>query len=153
MDLKRPYMFEKRSSELMERCMQLATLSEGVAVGALIANPKGEIVAEGLNDRSSPFLHAEAIAMRLAEKKLGVAGFMDCTLFCTLEPCPMCAGAALIFKVGRIVFGAWDEAQGACGSVWDIPRHGKGGWKAEVVGGFKSKECSKILKESFKKMR
>ena len=153
MDLKRPFMFEKRSSDLMERCIQLACLSKGVAVGALVADPEGKIVSEGFNDRSSPFLHAEAIALRKAAKKMGNAGLMDCTLFCTLEPCPMCAGSALLFKVGRIVFGAWDPVQGACGSVWDIARGSRGGWKTEVVGGFKEKECSKILSESFKKMR
>lgn len=153
MDLKRPYMFEKRASDLMERCMQLARLSKGVEVGALVANPEGKIVSEGFNDRTSPFLHAESIAMRLAEEKLGAGGFTGCTLFCTLEPCPMCAGAALLFKMGRIVFGAWDPVQGACGSVWDIPRSAPGGWKVEIIGGFKAKECSKILKEGFKKMR
>lgn len=153
MELKKPYMFEKRPADLMERCMDLARLSKGAAVGALVANARGEIISEAFNDRSSPFLHAEALAIREARKRLGNAGFMDCTLFCTLEPCPMCAGAALLFKVGRIVFGAWDPLYGACGSVWDIPREGKGGWKCEVVGGFKEKECSKILTDSFKKMR
>lgn len=153
MELKKPYMFEKRASDLMERCIYLAGYSKGVAVGALVADPEGRVVSEGFNDRSSPFLHAEAIAMKKAERKLGMEGFGSCTLFCTLEPCPMCAGAALLFKVGRIVFGAWNCTQGACGSVWDIPRSAPGGWKAEVVGGFKSEECSKILKESFKRIR
>lgn len=153
MELKRPYMFEKGAFDLMERCMELAKMSKGVAVGALVAGPEGEIVSEGFNDRSSPFLHAEAIAIRRAQEKLGAEGFKGCTLFCTLEPCPMCAGAALLFKMGRIVFGAWDEEGGACGSVWDVPRQAPGGWKAEVVGGFRGAECSKILKESFKSMR
>ncbi|MBR6439948.1 MAG: nucleoside deaminase [Aeriscardovia sp.] len=146
-------MFEERTFELMGRAMELAGRAKGAPVGALVAGPEGEVVSEGCNDRSSPFLHAEAIALRRAQEELGASGFKECTLFCTLEPCAMCAGAALLFKVGRIVFGAWDPEAGACGSVWDIPRQAPGGWKAEVVGGFREKECSKILKDGFSRIR
>lgn len=153
MRLLRPYMFENRASELMKRAMRLAKEADGAKVGAILAGPEGEIISEGANDRSSPFLHAEAIALREAGARLGPSGFKECTLFCTLEPCAMCAGASLLFKVGRIVFGAWDPSAGACGSVWDIPRDAPGGWKTEVVGGFMAQECSKILKDGFSDMR
>lgn len=153
MDLIRPYMFEKRTFELMGRAIDLAGKSRGAPVGALLSGPGGEVVCEACNDKSSPFLHAEAIALRGAEKKLGKSDFRECTLFCTLEPCAMCAGATLLFKVGRIVFGAWDPLAGACGSVWDIPRDAPGGWKIEVVGGFRGEECSKILSDAFAGIR
>ena len=153
MKLLRPYMFEGRASKLMGRAMELAEKSDGAKVGAVLAGPEGEVISEGFNDRSSPFLHAESIALRRAEERLKSPVFMECTLFCTLEPCAMCAGAALLFKVGRIVFGAWDPLAGACGSVWDVPRDGHGGWRAEVVGGFREEECSKILKDGFSSIR
>ncbi|WEV53814.1 nucleoside deaminase [Bifidobacterium sp. ESL0704] len=73
----------------------------------------------------------------------------DCTLVVTLEPCPMCAGAALQTHVGRIVFGAWDAKLGACGSVWDIPRDPHVGARPEVVGGVREAECAQVLADFF----
>ncbi|WEV60037.1 nucleoside deaminase [Bifidobacterium sp. ESL0728] len=69
----------------------------------------------------------------------------DCTLVVTLEPCPMCAGAALQTHIGRIVFGAWDAKLGACGSVWDIPRDPHVGARPEVIGGVRESECAQLL--------
>ena len=149
----KPFLFEDRAKRLMERAMELALQSNGAPVGALVADGEGEIISEGFNDRSSPFLHAEAIALRAAAAAAGPSGFGECTLFCTLEPCAMCAGACRLFKVGRVVFGAWDEEAGACGSAFDVLRGITGGWKAEVAGGFMEEECSKILREGFKRIR
>ncbi|WEV47817.1 nucleoside deaminase [Bifidobacterium sp. ESL0690] len=73
----------------------------------------------------------------------------DCTLVVTLEPCPMCAGAALQAHVGRIVFGAWDAKLGACGSVWDIPRDPHVGARPEVIGGVREAECADLLAKFF----
>ncbi|MDF7640117.1 nucleoside deaminase [Bifidobacterium sp. ESL0784] len=73
----------------------------------------------------------------------------DCTLVVTLEPCPMCAGAALQTHVGRIVFGAWDVKLGACGSVWDIPRDPHVGARPEVIGGVREGECTQLLTRFF----
>ncbi|KFF31818.1 nucleoside deaminase [Bifidobacterium bombi] len=73
----------------------------------------------------------------------------DCTLVVTLEPCPMCAGAALETHVGRIVFGAWDAKLGACGSVWDIPRDPHVGAVPEIIGGVREPECARLLKDFF----
>lgn len=73
----------------------------------------------------------------------------DCTLVVTLEPCPMCAGASLQTHIGRIVFGAWDEKLGACGSVWDIPRDPHIGAQPEVFGGVREQECAQLLTDFF----
>ncbi|WEV65875.1 nucleoside deaminase [Bifidobacterium sp. ESL0764] len=73
----------------------------------------------------------------------------DCTLVVTLEPCPMCAGAALQTHVGRIVFGAWDAKLGACGSIWDIPRDPHVGARPEVIGGVREAECAQMLADFF----
>jgi tRNA(adenine34) deaminase len=77
----------------------------------------------------------------------------DCTLVVTLEPCPMCAGAALQAHVGRIVFGAWDAKLGACGSVWDIPRDPHIGPHPEVVGGVEEEACMALLRDFFRTRR
>lgn len=77
----------------------------------------------------------------------------DTTLVVTLEPCPMCAGAALAAHVGRIVFGSWDSKMGACGSVWDIPRDPHIGAMPEVIGGVKERECAELLNNFFQKLR
>lgn len=77
----------------------------------------------------------------------------DCTLVVTLEPCPMCAGAALQAHVGHIVFGAWDAKLGACGSVWDIPRDPHVGARPEVLGGVRESECVNLLAKFFARKR
>ncbi|WP_348519522.1 nucleoside deaminase [Bifidobacterium sp. ESL0745] len=73
----------------------------------------------------------------------------DCTLVVTLEPCPMCAGAALQTHIGCIVFGAWDAKLGACGSVWDIPRDPHVGARPEIIGGLREAECAGLLAQFF----
>ncbi|KFI44983.1 tRNA(adenine34) deaminase [Bifidobacterium bohemicum] len=79
----------------------------------------------------------------------GAWNLEDCTLLVTLEPCPMCAGAALEAHVGRIVFGAWDAKLGACGSVWDIPRDPHVGARPEVAGGVRESDCARLLADFF----
>jgi tRNA(adenine34) deaminase len=79
----------------------------------------------------------------------GSWNLQDCTLLVTLEPCPMCAGAALQAHIGRIVFGAWDAKLGACGSVWDIPRDPHVGARPEVVGGVCEADCAGVLTDFF----
>jgi tRNA(adenine34) deaminase len=75
------------------------------------------------------------------------------TLVVTLEPCPMCAGAALATHIGRIVFGAWDPKMGACGSVWDLPRDPHTGPMPEVIGGVQETRCMDILNNFFRGLR
>lgn len=123
-----------------------------VPVGALVLDAAGRIVGEGLNRRerhADPLSHAEVEAMRAAARSLGTWNLADCTLVVTLEPCPMCAGAAVSVHVGRIVFGAWDPKMGACGSIWDIPRDPHVGAVPEVYGGVREEECAALLSNWF----
>lgn len=91
--------------------------------------------------------------MRQAAKQLGTWRLNDCTLYVTLEPCPMCAGAMVMSRVGRCVYGAADAAQGCCGSVYDLPAdpllHGQTAWTA----GVEEVECQQLLQEFFRKRR
>lgn len=109
--------------EYMEKALTLAekAAEKGeIPVGALVVNEDGEIVGEGYNLREtllSPTAHAEIIAIEAAAKRLGRRRLSDCTLYVTLEPCPMCAGAVMNAQIKRLVYGAFDEKNGACASV------------------------------------
>lgn len=91
-----------------------------IPVGAVVVDPTGEIIGEGYNLRehtNSPTAHAEIIAIEQAAKRLGSWRLTDCTLYVTLEPCPMCAGAVMNSRLKRLVYGAFDDKNGACASV------------------------------------
>ena len=123
-----------------------------VPVGALVLDEHGAVIGCGYNTREAagdPLAHAEIIAMREAAQTRGDWNLADCTLVVTLEPCPMCAGACLQTRIGRIVFGAWDAKLGACGSVWDIPRDPHIGHVPEVVGGVREADCARLLADFF----
>ncbi|MCI1984788.1 MAG: nucleoside deaminase [Bifidobacteriaceae bacterium] len=133
-----------------------AAMSGDVPVGAVVLDENGAVIGEGFNRRDAakdPFRHAEVDAMRAAAANLGTWNLDTCTLVVTLEPCPMCAGAAVMSHVGRIVFGAWDEKMGACGSVWDIPRDPHVGFVPEVIGGVREEECASVLADFFARRR
>jgi tRNA(adenine34) deaminase len=143
----------------MNRALELAetaAMAGDTPVGAVVVDSRGEVVGEGFNRRDAakdPFAHAEVEAVRQAAAKLGTWNLAECTLVVTLEPCPMCAGAAVMSHVGRIVFGAWDEKMGACGSVWDIPRDPHVGFMPEVIGGVDESRCVALLREFFSSKR
>lgn len=123
-----------------------------VPVGALVIDEHGAVIGCGYNTREQngdPLAHAEIIAMREAAHTRGDWNLADCTLVVTLEPCPMCAGACLQTRIGRIVFGAWDAKLGACGSVWDIPRDPHVGHTPQVHGGVREGECAVLLAAFF----
>ena len=123
-----------------------------VPVGALVVDPSGEVVAEGWNLReveADPTAHAEVVALRAAAAALGSWRLEGCTLVVTMEPCPMCAGAAMLARVERIVLGAWDPKLGACGSVWDVVRDRRSTHRAEVVGGVLEDECGEAVRAFF----
>ena len=127
-----------------------------VPVGAIVLNPSGEIVGEGFNTReidNDPINHAEIVALRSAAMANGSWRLDDHTLVVTLEPCTMCAGAAVQARVGRIVFGAFDEKAGAVGSLWDVVRDRRLPHRPEVVSGVLADECGAILSEFFKAQR
>ena len=116
---------------------QAAALGE-VPVGALVVTGEGELVGSGQNRREldrDPTAHAEMEAIREAAAKLAAWRLAGCTLYVTLEPCAMCAGAIVLAKVGRVVFGAWDDKAGMAGSLGDLLRHPRLNHQAEVLGG------------------
>lgn len=123
-----------------------------VPIGAVVVGPDGSVLGQGRNVREArqdPTGHAEVVALREAGSALGSWRLDGCTLVVTLEPCAMCAGAAVLSRVDRIVFGAWDPKAGACGSVWDLPRDRRALHRAEVVGGVLEQECAALLLDFF----
>ncbi|MEU6785744.1 tRNA adenosine(34) deaminase TadA [Nonomuraea angiospora] len=142
-----------------EEAMRLA-LAEAVTagsrgeipVGAVVLDPLGEVLSAAGNDRESsadPTAHAEVLALRQAAARRGQWRLSGCTLVVTLEPCTMCAGAAVLARVDRIVYGAVDEKGGAVGSLWDVVRDRRLNHRPEVVMGVLADECSSVLKRFF----
>ena len=131
---------------------EAADSGDDVPVGALILSADGEVIARGHNEReadSDPTAHAEIVAIRRAAADRQDWRLEDCTLVVTLEPCVMCAGAIVAARIGRVVFGAWDEKAGAVGSVWDVLRDPRSIYKVEVTSGVLENECAALLKEFF----
>ncbi|WP_324532753.1 tRNA adenosine(34) deaminase TadA, partial [Ornithinibacter sp.] len=123
-----------------------------VPVGAVVVSSSGELLGEGWNQRErdgDPSAHAEVVAIRAAAARLGSWRLAGCTLVVTMEPCPMCAGAAMLARVERVVLGAWDPKLGACGSVWDVLRDRRATHRAEVVGGVLEQECGDVVRRFF----
>ncbi|HMG19025.1 MAG TPA: tRNA adenosine(34) deaminase TadA [Gemmatimonadales bacterium] len=128
---------------------------DAVPVGAVVIQG-GRIVARAHNEtvhRSDPTAHAELLAIQRALQTLGTDRLADCTLYVTLEPCAQCAGAIVLTKVGKLVFGAYDDKAGMCGSVGDLVRHPRLNHRVEVVGGVEAEACGAVLKEFFRKRR
>ena len=129
-----------------------ATLTHDVPVGAVVVAPGAHVVGWGRNareDETDPTAHAEVLALRDAATNLGRWRLEDCTLVVTLEPCLMCAGAAVLARVNRLVFGAWDPKAGAVGSQWDVIRDRRAGHRMEVVGGVRAAESAELLQHFF----
>lgn len=129
-----------------------AAASEDVPVGAVVISPEGQVVGRGRNvreERGDPTGHAEIVALREAAASLGSWRLDDCTLVVTLEPCVMCAGAAMMARVKTLVFGAWDPKAGACGSVWDLTRDPLATHNVDVVGGVRADEAAAMLVDFF----
>ncbi len=127
-----------------------------VPVGAVVVGPDGAVVGEGHNAREAdgdPTAHAEVLALRAAARTLGRWRLEDCTLVVTLEPCLMCAGAIVLARVPRVVFGAWDPKAGASGSQWDVLRDRRVNHRPEVLGGVLEDECGEVLREFFESQR
>ena len=127
-----------------------------VPVGAVVLGPDGAVVGHGWNAREAdgdPTAHAEVLALREAVATLGRWRLDDCTLVVTLEPCLMCAGAIVLARTARVVFGAWDDKAGASGSQWDVLRDRRVNHRPEVVGGVLEDECAEVLREFFEPRR
>jgi tRNA(adenine34) deaminase len=142
----------------MERALELArrAASAGeVPVGAVVVH-EGVILGEAHNQtlvRRDPTAHAELLALRLALVQAGADRLPGATLYVTLEPCAQCAGSIVLAKVGRVVFGAWDEKAGMAGSVGDLLRHPRLNHRAEVTGGVLEQECGGLLRDFFEARR
>ena len=122
-----------------------------VPVGALVVRD-GVVIARAANRTlrdSDPTAHAEVLALRAASASLGRWRLDDCTLFVTLEPCAMCAGAIVLARVQRVVFGAWDDKAGMAGSVGDLLRHPRLNHRPQVRGGVLAPECGASLRAFF----
>lgn len=145
----------------MDEAMMRLALEEAaksgadVPVGAVVARD-GQVIAAAHNEREAgggPFAHAEMLAMRRAWEKLGDRRLKGCTLYVTLEPCPMCAGALVMAEVDRCVFGAYDERQGCCGSVYDLPCDPAFFHRVRCAGGVLEAECAALLRTFFENRR
>ena len=127
-----------------------------VPVGAVVLDASGRTIGEGRNTREEthdPTGHAEIVAMRAAAASIGSWNLDGCTLVVTLEPCVMCAGAILQARIGRVVFGAWDEKAGAAGSMYDVLRDRRLPYRAEVVGGVAEDAATALLRDFFEQRR
>lgn len=137
--------------------------TEDVPIGAVVIGPDGSVLGSGRNQREElgdPTAHAEVVAIREAAERLRQVSLLDggsgdgwrladCTLVVTLEPCAMCAGAIVLARIPRVVFGAWDEKAGAAGSVFDVLRERRLNHWVEVYPGVREAECAALLREFF----
>ncbi len=123
-----------------------------VPIGAVVLDPSGAVIASAHNEREAlhdPTAHAEVVALRRAGAALGAWQLSGCTLVVTVEPCTMCAGALVLARVARLVFGAWDPKAGAVGSLWDVVRDRRLNHRPEVVAGVRESECAQLVAAFF----
>lgn len=142
--------------EMMRLALEEARRSGAdVPVGAVVA--QGErVIARAHNEREAgggPFAHAEMLAMQRACEALGQRRLRGCTLYVTLEPCPMCAGAMVMAELDACFFGAYDAHQGCCGSVYDLPHDPAFSHRVPCVGGVLEEECAALLRGFFAEKR
>ena len=147
------------SSEAMVRAALVAAAGSGadVPIGAVVFAPDGSVLASACNAREAlgdPTAHAEILALRAAASRFGDGWRLDgCTLAVTLEPCTMCAGALVLARVSRLVFGAWEPKTGAVGSLWDVVRDRRLNHRPEVEGGVLEAECAELLERFLRTQR
>jgi tRNA(adenine34) deaminase len=139
----------------MTRALELARRAEqhgDVPVGAVVLGPDGAVLSEAGNEREltgDPTAHAEVLALRAASAVTGSWRLSGCTLVVTLEPCTMCAGALVLARVGRLVFGAYDPKAGAVASLFDVVRDPRLNHRVDVRGGIMAQECGQVLRTFF----
>jgi tRNA(adenine34) deaminase len=134
---------------------EAAAAHDDVPIGAVIVRD-GEVVGRGHNRREAdqdPTAHAEILALREAARTLGSWRLDGCTLYVTLEPCAMCAGATVLARLPRLVFAADDPKAGAVGALWDIPRDERLNHRVEVIRGVLADECGALLRDFFEARR
>ena len=141
--------------ELALQQARLAPLIGEVPIGAVLVH-QNEAIAAAHNYRElsqDPTAHAEMIVIRKAAEQLQTWRLTDTTLYVTLEPCPMCAGAIVQARIARLVFGAWDPKAGACGSILNIPEERRFNHRVQVIGGLFEQESRALLQEFFRAKR
>ena len=129
-----------------------ALTHDDVPVGAVILGPDGTVIGSGHNEREltqDPSAHAEMIAIRRAAEQIGHWRLLDTTLYVTLEPCAMCAGAIVLARIPHVVYGTTDPKAGAAGSVLDVLSEPALNHRPEVLGGVLEPECASLLSEFF----
>ncbi len=149
MTLDEEYML--KALELAEKAYALGE----IPVGAVVVSPEGEIIGEGYNQREmlcSPIAHAEVLAIEQAAKRLGQWRLCGCTLYVTLEPCPMCSGAIMNSRLKRVVYGAFDDKNGACASVVNLFEE-RFTHIPFVRSRVLKEQCGEILTRFFKELR
>ena len=127
-----------------------------IPIGVVIVTDQGEIIARAGNSREQrkdPTAHAEILALRAAGAQLGDWRIARSTMYVTLEPCPMCAGAITMARVPQLVIGAWNEEYGAVGSRWDLVRDQRMNHQVEVIPGVLENETGQLLREFFSEKR
>jgi tRNA(adenine34) deaminase len=145
--------------ELVRAALEVApeALSTGdVPVGAVVVAAGGEVLARAHNQREAlrdPTAHAEILALRAAAARGDGWRLEGCTLAVTVEPCTMCAGALVLARIARVVFGVWEPRTGAVGSLWDVVRDRRVNHRPEVVGGVLAEECAAVLENFFAEHR
>jgi tRNA(adenine34) deaminase len=135
---------------------RLAGQGNDVPVGAVVVDPHGVIIGRGYNLREAtgdPTGHAEIVALRAAATARGEWRLEGCTMVVTLEPCTMCAGAIVLSRVARLVYGADDPKAGAVGSLWDVVRDRRLNHRPEVVSGVLAVDCAELLQDFFRSRR
>jgi tRNA(adenine34) deaminase len=126
-----------------------------VPIGAVVVRG-GKIIARGANRTvrdNDATTHAEVVAIREASRVLNTWRLEECSLFVTVEPCAMCAGAIILARLDRVVFGAWDDKAGMAGSVLDLLRHPQLNHRPEVLPGILGEECGRLVSEFFRERR
>lgn len=149
---------DKQDNKYMKEALKEAQKSynkEEIPVGAVIVK-NGKIIGRGHNlkeTKNDTTNHAEIIAIKKASKKLKSWRLTGCTMYVTLEPCTMCAGALIQARLDKVVIGTMDEKTGACGSVLNVVEDYKFNHRVEIEKGVMEKECKSIIQEFFKKLR
>lgn len=145
---------ELMMNEAIEQAKKAEAIGE-VPIGAVIEKD-GEVLAAAHNLRESeqnPTAHAEILAIQAASQKLGSWRLVDCNLYVTLEPCPMCAGAIIQSRVETLIFGASDPKAGCSGTLMNLPQDERFNHRSKVIPGVKADECAALLTNFFRKLR
>jgi tRNA(adenine34) deaminase len=138
----------------LEEARQAAARGE-VPVGAIVVHD-GRVIGEGHNltqTLNDPSAHAEMMAIRVAAERLGHWRLLDCTLYVTLEPCAMCAGAIVLARIPRLVFGAWDSKAGMCGSLENLVQDPRLNHRVALTAGVRETESAALLRDFFRRRR